>query len=291
MKRVMTLCLSALLLIGTLAPTARAVESAAPCYPTSVTRSEDGGEIRKVYDLSPEEDPAGIPRSDFEQDGFRYTLVDLLKQEAPAYEERSHTETVSLESKSRDMASVLALLPQEREFVTEDGLTGTLTLKLDTVQIETAGYGSATKEVSAKRSYPNLVGQDTQYIPKTIEEDGRTLTLQSVDWQTDHSAAMDGYAVGDRFTAVATYSGTATSSYVTGYTVTAEYAGTVSRINLDKVRYVAVYEGTPLTPVPVVPDAVPEQEKAVNLLVPIGIAAVVLVGAAAGVVIRRRKGW
>lgn len=291
MKRVMTLCLSALLLIGTLAPTARAVESAAPCYPTSVTRSEDGGEIRKVYDLSPEEDPAGIPRSDFEQDGFRYTLVDLLKQEAPAYEERSHTETVSLESKSRDMASVLALLPQEREFVTEDGLTGTLTLKLDTVQIETAGYGSATKEVSAKRSYPNLVGQDTQYIPKTIEEDGRTLTLQSVDWQTDNTAAMDGYAVGDRFTAVATYSGTATSSYVTGYTVTAEYAGTVSRINLDKVRYVAVYEGTPLTPVPVVPDAVPEQEKAVNLLVPIGIAAVVLVGAAAAVVIRRRKGW
>lgn len=291
MKRVMTLCLTALLLIGTLAPAASAAENAAPCYPTSVTRSEDGSEIRKVYDLSPEEDPAGIPRSDFEQDGFRYTLVDLLKQEAPAYEERSHTETVSLESKSRDMATVLALLPQEREFVTEDGLTGTLTLKLDTVQIETAGYGSATKEVSAKRSYPNLVGQDTQYIPKTIEEDGRTLTLQSVDWQTDNTAAMDGYAVGDRFTAVATYGGTATSSYVTGYTVTAEYAGTVSRINLDKVRYVAVYEGTPLTPVPVVPDAVPEQEKAVNLLVPIGIAAVVLVGAAAAVVIRRRKGW
>ena len=48
MKRVMTLCLSALLLIGTLAPTALAAEIAAPCYPTSVTRSEDGGEIRTV---------------------------------------------------------------------------------------------------------------------------------------------------------------------------------------------------------------------------------------------------
>lgn len=289
MKRVMTLCLSALLLIGTLAPTALAAETAAPCYPTSVTRSEDGGEIRKVYDLSPEEDPAGIPRSDFEQDGFRYTLVDLLKQEAPAYEERSHTETVSLESKSRDMASVLALLPQEREFVTEDGLTGTLTLKLDTVQIETAGYGSATKEVSAKRSYPNLVGQDTQYIPKTIEEDGRTLTLQSVDWQTDNTAAMDGYAVGDRFTAVATYSGTATSSYVTGYTVTAEYAGTVSRINLNKVRYVAVYEGTPLTPAPVVP----EQPAAVfrwrYVLIPLGIVAAAGAGIGAVLFIKRRR--
>ena len=37
---------------------------------------------------------------------------------------------------------------------------------------------------------------------------------------------MSGYAIGDRYTAVATYTGTATSSYVTGYTVTADYTGT-----------------------------------------------------------------
>lgn len=106
--------------------------------------------------------------------------------------------------------------------------------------MEVAGYGSSTKEVSATRSYPNLAGQDTQYIPKTIEEDGRTLTLQTVNWQTDNTGNMDGYAVGDRFTAVATYTGTATSSYVKGYTVTADYTGTVSRIALNKVRYVAI---------------------------------------------------
>ena len=59
---------------------------------------------------------------------------------------------------------------------------------------------------------------------------------------------MDGYAVGDRFTAVATYTGTATSSYVKGYTVTADYTGTVSRIALYRVRYVAIFEGEPLEP-------------------------------------------
>lgn len=48
--------------------------------------------------------------------------MDLLKQELPEHESRQHTETVTLESKSKDMASVLALLPQEREFITEDGL-------------------------------------------------------------------------------------------------------------------------------------------------------------------------
>ena len=49
--------------------------------------------------------------------------------------------------------------------------------------------------------------------------------------------------MGDRYTAVATYTGTATSTYVKGYTVTAEYTGTVSRIALNRVRYVAIFEG------------------------------------------------
>ena len=199
MKRKLALCAAVLCLTMALAPSAFAAESvtvsqSSPppevCYPTSVSQSEDGTEIRKYYDLGPEEDPAGIPRSDFEQDGFRYTLIDLLKQELPENESRQHTETVSLESKSKDMESVLALLPQEKEFITEDGLSGVLTLQLDTVQVEVAGYGSSTREVSATRSYPNLASQDTANIPKTIEDNGRTLTLQNISWQTDKTDTL-----------------------------------------------------------------------------------------------------
>ena len=126
MKRTILRCAAGLLIAAALLPTALAAEpfpavtEVQVCYPTSITRSEDGTEIRKVYDLSPEQDPAGIPRSDFEQDGFHYTLTDLLQQELPEHESRPHTETVSLESKSKDMESVLALLPQEKEFVTDD---------------------------------------------------------------------------------------------------------------------------------------------------------------------------
>ena len=294
MKRVFALCAMALTLAMALPVQAAAAETVAVCYPTSITRSEDGGEIRKIYDLSPTDDPAGIPRSDFEQDGFRYTLTDLLKQELPEYEERQHTETVSLESKSKDMVSVLALLPQEREFITDDGLTGTLTLQLDTVQVEVAGYGSSTKEVQATRSYPNLAGQDTQYIPKTIEDNGRTLTLQSIDWQTDNTASTDGYALGDRFTAVATYTGSATSSYVKGYTVTADYTGTVSRIALNKTRYVAIFEGTAIVPVePAVelPDVLeaPKQFNWAYVLVPLGVVAAAGGGVGIALFLKRRR--
>ena len=189
-----------------------------------------------------------------EQNGVHYTLTDLLKQETPEYQERNHTEEVSLSSKSKDMETILSLLPQQKEFVTEDGLSGTLTLQLDTVQVETAGYGSSTKTVTTTRRYPNLGSQDTSYIPKTVDENGRTMTLQDISWQVDNTGNLDGFSMGDRYTAVATYSGTATSSYVTGYTVTAKYSGTVSKIALDRVRYVAIFEGTEIKPVVVLPE-------------------------------------
>ena len=288
MKRKLAFCAAALCLTLALAPTALAAElgDVEVCYPTAVTRSEDGTELRKIYELGPEDDPAGIPRSDVEQDGFHYTLVDLLQQELPEYEEKQHTETVSLQSPGKDMATILELLPQEKEFVTEDGYTGTLTLQLDTVQVDVSGYGSSTREVSATRSYPNLANQDTANIPKTIQEDGRTLTLQSIQWQTDNTAAMDGYALGDRFTAVATYTGSAASSYVKGYTVTANYTGTVSKINLNTVRYVAIFEGTPLQPVE---SSKPASFNWAVILVPIGVVALAGVGTGAALFIRHRR--
>ena len=270
MKRMLSLCAAALCLTMALAPTALAAdfETAPPnakvCYPTSIVRSDDGTELKKIYDLGPEDDPAGIPRSDFQKDGFQYTLTDLLKQELPENESRQHTETVTLQSKKKDMESVLALLPQ--------------------------GYGSSTKEVSAKRSYPNLTGQDTQYIPKTIEENGRTLTLQEIQWQTDNTATTDGYALGDRYTAIATYTGSATSSYVTGYTVTAEYTGTVSRIALNRVRYVAIFEGTPIQPaLPVETDAGTPAFRWSYVLIPLGVVAVAGAGIGGALLLKHRK--
>ena len=86
MRRALTLCAAVLCLTMALAPTALAADEVEVCYPTSITQSEDGTELRKFYDLGPEDDPTGIPRSDFEQDGFHYTLTDLLRQELPEHD-------------------------------------------------------------------------------------------------------------------------------------------------------------------------------------------------------------
>ena len=299
MKRVSAIVATVMALSITLVPSALAAEAPAAnelaqvCYPSSVIVSEDNSEIRKMYDLSPEDNPAGIPRSDFEQDGYHYTLIELLKQELPEHESRMHVETISVESKNKDMESVLALLPQEKELITDDGFTGTLTLSLESVQIEVAGYASYTKNLSATRDYPNLASQDTQYIPKTIEDNGKTLTLQNIDWQTDNTATVDSYTLADRYTAVATYTGTTTGSYVKGYTVTADYIGTVERIALNKVRYVAIYEGTAIEPeapeveVPVVEE--PDPFNWAYILIPLGVIAVAGGGIGVALAVKRRN--
>ena len=158
------------------------------------------------------------------------------------------------------------------------------------MQVEPSGYGSSTKQLSVKRSYPNLAEQDTQYIPKSIEDGGRTLTLSDIQWQTDNTANMDGYAVGDRFTAVAVYIGSATSSYVKGYTVTADYTGTVSRIALNRVRYVAIFEGVPIQPAEAAKTAgAMSSLRWSYVLIPIGVVAAAGAGVGGALLVKRRK--
>lgn len=168
----------------------------------------------------------------------------MVKTELPQAESKEYAEKVVISSKSNKMNDILPLLEEEKQVVTEDGFSGTVKLDLSNLKIETAGYGTSTKTVTAMRTYPNLESADTQYIPKTTVENGKTLELSGIDWQSDNTQNINDTAITDRYTAVATYTGTVSNSYVKGYTVTAEYKGTVSKTNTDKVMYTAIFEET-----------------------------------------------
>ena len=80
-------------------------------------------------------------------------------------------------------------------------------------------------------SLKNLSEADVSLVPKSIEDSGRTLTLADVQWQE----------AGGFYNAAATYTGTASSKYATGYTVTADYAGEVTKTTSGTVLYTAVF--------------------------------------------------
>ena len=233
MKRTAALCLAALLACSLAIP----AMAADILYPVEVTEYMEGdsSRLKKIYVLTPADDPSLIPTEDFDREGQTYTLLDITRQDQVETDTRDYTETVTLESKTKDMDAILPQLTATLEVDTEEGYTGVLTLDTASIQVEAAGYSTSTRALTAARTYPNLSDADVSLIPKSIEDGGRTLELADVQWQE----------AGEFYTANATYTGTASSKYATGYTVTAEYSGEVSRTTNDTVTYAAVFSANP----------------------------------------------
>ena len=231
--------------VETVTATAPAQAEPPALYPTEVLEYTAGDldepRISKTYELSPTDDPALIPTEDFERSGRIYTLLDIIKEDQTETDTKEHIEVITLETDTSDMAEILQLLEPELEITTEDGYTGVLTPDYPSIQVEASGYGTSSRTVSATRTYPNLSSADVALIPKATEEGGRTLTLADVDWQEAATDYQDGYDLAIRYTATATYTGTATSKYATGYTVTADYKGEVTKTSCDTVTYTAVF--------------------------------------------------
>ena len=233
MKRTAVLCLTALLACSLAIP----AMAADVLYPVEVTEYMEGdsSRLKKIYVLAPTDDPSLIPTEDFDREGQTYTLLDITRQDQVETDTRDYTETVTLESKTKDMDAILPQLTATLEVDTEEGYTGVLTLDTASIRVEAAGYSTSTRTVTAARTYPNLSDADVSLIPKSIEDGGRTLELADVQWQEAE----------EFYTANATYTGTASSKYATGYTVTAEYSGEVSRTTNDTVTYAAVFSASP----------------------------------------------
>lgn len=258
-------------------------------YPSQVSYNLNNGifEVRKTYEMQVDEEPSAQAKQSFEQDGYSFVLTDMLRQELPEQQSKEYTETVTVSSESKELTAILPLLADTKAVTTEDGFTGTLKLDTGSITVEPAGYKNNSWTVSATRTYPNLSSMDLEYIPKTTTENGRTLNFSTVDWQTDNTENVDDDTIGNRFSAVVTYTGTASSRNVTGYTVTAQYSGEVKKVSLDKVQYVAVFHGTPIAPQEVAKESAMDWR---YLAIPGGLVLLCLVGFITAKIKNKRKG-
>lgn len=248
MKRILTiLCVFAIVMAGSAA--ALAADSteggqSASYYPISVEEYTYGDlnepRISKTYQLSLSDDPSLIPTGDFVRNGRRYYLLDMTRKDEVGVDIQTHTEVVTQPSDTYNLETILQRLDAEMEVTTEDGYVGILRLDHTSVQVTTDGYATKTNTLSASRSYPNLSAADVSLIPKSIEDKGKTLTLGDVKWSESTQVDGEGSPV-TRYTATASYTGTASSRYATGYTVSANYTGEVSKANCAVVTYTAIF--------------------------------------------------
>jgi hypothetical protein len=224
-----------------------------------VTETRDGGvwQIVKTYELAAHENPADIPRSDFERGGWTFALTDIIRKETATAETRAHTETVTLNTDTKELEKILPLLTPTMDYTAEDGFVGVLALDVASIKVETAGTKTTSYEMKVTREYPRLSAADTSLVPKTVTENGKTYTLAGVDWRAGNLETIDYEQLPEYYTAAATYTATGTSTKVTGYVVTAVYNGALAKLAQGKTVYTAYFTGAEIrTPLEMVTPAV-----------------------------------
>lgn len=222
----------------------------------------------------------------FEQDGYTFSQYDSYSQIQPSGTE-SHTETrtatVSIEKD--DKALVLAAADPTISY-DDNGYSGQLKLVEDSIVITEAGRESYGYRVSDVREYKNLDRQDSAYIPKTVTKNGVELQLENVEWIVMGTSPTADGPVANLFKAVATYTGGATGSRVSGYTAAFRYEGTVNKEIPGSTYINVVFRGEKI----VIPEPVPTNNIPVLPIVA-GILCVVAVLAFAAVAFFTRGKW
>lgn len=198
-----------------------------------------------VYTLLPDQQPEDLIEQDFEYDGYLYAYSGMTKQEQTFNEEKLHTETITVNTGSKDLKDILAELKPTIEF--DDGTSqGILALDHETIKTEAAGYKTSSYTVTATKNFTGLASNDSSLIDPTAVKNGRTLSLSNITWSVESTALVGDALVPATYSAVATYSGTASSTVATGYITTAEYIGKVTASGISSIKYTVTYIGTPI---------------------------------------------
>ena len=236
MKRLLT----CLLLATALVTNACALE-----VPTDTTIQNLNGsqQLIKTFTLPPGADPQQLIEEPFEQEGYRYTFADIVKEENQVSDRKYHTETVTLETDTKDLGKILEQLDTTLDY--DDGTySGILTLDHTAIRTEAAGYTSQAKNITATKTIGPLDRNDMSYVPATTVKNGVTLNLSNVDWQVIGTDLVGDTLAPASYQAVATYSGKSYHKVATGYITSADYVGEVTRSDVESVTYKVTYLGT-----------------------------------------------
>ena len=245
--------------------------SAASYIPDDVTyQNLNGHQLAiKTFTLLPDQDPNDLIEQDFEYDSYLYTYSSIVKEEQTFSEENYHTETVTVTTETKNLEDILAALKPTLEYNDGDA-KGVLSLDHSTIKTEAAGYKNSSYTVTATKNYTGLERNDSSYIDKTVVKDGRTLSLSNVTWNVESTTLIGDELVPATYSAVATYSGSASSSVATGYITTADYTGKVIASGIASIKYTVTYLGNSLEE-PVVEENNPMLPMAVGALLTVAL--------------------
>ena len=248
------------------------LEPAGEYLPTKIwTEEEDGFHLlKKTFVVDASVSPSVLMEGSITRRGISYQYLEIYKEELPGSTE---TKTVSqketIATGSKDQNTIAAQAEQTISYE-QDGFKGELTLDTTGITAEESGRQSYSYGINDTRTYTGLASNDPYLVPKEVNKNGVTLSLQDIQW-TPTGVKPDGSGLPASYTATASYSGKGWGSKVTGYTATLPYSGEVTKEIPGKVQYTLVYEEIP-------PEPVEEKDIVSPLLVSGGLALIAATG-------------
>ena len=255
-KKNMASAVLALFLTFSAASPAMAME-----IPISVTTAELNGQqiLTEVYQAGQEIDPESLIKDDFTKGEFIYSYDNITKEETESIEKKNVTQTVEMQSNTKDLSKNIDLFAATIEYTDEDGFTGTLNFDPKSVTTEASGYRKKQSTVTETKTYDGLPYNDPTLLPQSVEKNGHQLSVSDIQWQ-EETLAENG-SIPTSYKAVVTYSKSLSSNVASGYTVTAEYAGEVTKDDQSDIVYTITYTGLPVPePEPEIPETPEEPE-------------------------------
>ncbi len=157
--------------------------AAATFVPTNVVCENRVGRqlIIKTFTLSADDSPDSLVEETFTQEGYSYSFISIVKEEKPFENKKAHSDTVKVETKSKDLSAILNALEPAIQY-DHGEYSGSLTLDHTTLNTEVTDYSTKNYTVSETKTIEGLERNDPSYIPRTTVKDGHTLSLQNVDW-------------------------------------------------------------------------------------------------------------
>ncbi len=211
-------------------------------FPVSIKTMEEAGEklIVKNFEVETETNPLELTEETFEQNGYRYTARDILRQELETETEtKLASKQITITSNTKDMNTVLKQAPAILEYSDEAGYKGQLILNTSNVFTESLGSKSYSYTLKETKTYSDLSRNDSYYIPKTVNKNGKELSLANIEWQVSGTTLAGSSLIPSSYTATAYYEGTAYGSKSIGYNTTLTYIGEVSK-EIDNGAMVSV---------------------------------------------------
>ena len=207
-------------------------------------------------------------------DGIKYQLIDIQEQENKITISKDKEEKEQLIVKSSDKYSALKQFENEKT-IEDDGYTGILELQIDSLNLKINDSYIEQYKVQIQRQYNNVLENELNDVPKTIEQDGIIYYLTDPVWNVAQTQEMDGQEIPILYNGIMNYKGIKERKIIKNYIATIKYKGTLHKEVVESIKCHLTYK------------EVQEEEKTNNIIPIVTTTTGIIIFS--GIIILRRK--